>query len=146
MHPSPPLRKHDYIAGIDPGVKTGLAVWSRTDKKFVILATMMIHEAMAMLRTELIAFEARVFVRVEDPRQAIYGRKLDQHRLKGAGSVMRDAKIWEDFLTDLKADFEMIRPRKAVTKFSAAKFKLVTGYEGITSEHARDAAMLVYGY
>jgi hypothetical protein len=146
MQQSHPSSQHNYIVGIDPGVNTGIAVWVKSDKKIAVVATMMIHEAMILVRAEVIAFGKRVFIRVEDPRQAIYGRRHDQHKLKGAGSVMRDAKIWEDFLISLKVDFEMVRPQKAITKFSALKFKVVTGYEGATSEHARDAAMLVYGY
>ncbi len=65
---------------------------------------------------------------------------------QGAGSVKRDCKIWEDFLTDLDIPFEMVAPRKGMTKYSAAAFKKLTGYEGKTSEHARDAAMLVFGF
>jgi len=32
-----------------------------------------------------------------------------------------------------------------MTKLDREQFKKITGYEGVTSEHARDAALLVYG-
>lgn len=86
-----------------------------------------------------------MLVRVEDARQATWNRKEDVHRAKGAGSVMRDASIWEDFLEDLGIDYEMVRPRKEFTKWKENAFRSLTKFKGRTSEHARDAALLVYG-
>ena len=86
-----------------------------------------------------------VLVRVEDARQATWKRKGDVYKAKGAGSVMRDASVWEDFLEDLGVDYEMIRPRKEFTKWKEDDFKSLTKFEGRTSEHSRDAALTVYG-
>ena len=86
-----------------------------------------------------------LFVFIEDPRKAVYKRQDDIHKAQGAGSVKRDATIWEDFLTDKRIPFAMVRPVKEMTKWSDAYFRKVTGYTGQTSVHARDAAMLVYG-
>ena len=66
-------------------------------------------------------------------------------RAQGAGYVKAHCQIWEDFLTDYQIPFEAIAPRRNVTKLSADQFARITGYKGRTSEHARDAAMLVYG-
>lgn len=132
-----------YI-GIDPGVKTGFALYEKGSGKLMIVESMPIHRAMSV--TGKLAVALKATVRVEDARQARFFRKGDAHRLRGAGSAMRDAKIWEDFLTSLGVDFEMVRPRKELTKLTAAKFRQVTGFKGITNEHGRDAAMLVYGY
>lgn len=138
-----PRPKPVFVIGIDSGVQTGFAVWSPSEKKLLVVSTEMIHIAL-----ERVKFYARAgaLVRVEDARLAKYGRQMDAYKLRGAGSVMRDAKIWEDFLTDLKIPFEMLRPRKEFTKLSADTFRRMTGYLETTNEHGRDAAMLVYGY
>lgn len=91
-----------------------------------------------------------VFIRVEDARLRKWipyqkNEKAEAGRREGAGSVKRDAKIWEDFLTDIGADFEMVAPKNNKTKVTAAFFKKLTGYQGKTNEHERDAAMLVVG-
>jgi hypothetical protein len=39
----------------------------------------------------------------------------------------------------------MVAPKNAITKMKAEYFRQLTGYKGKTSEHGRDAAMLVYG-
>ncbi len=140
-----PQKKYKYAIGIDTGVDTGYALWDVAGKKLTEVATLRIHEAMDRVRTWS-AIGDELLIRVEDARQAIYGREQDTHRLKGAGSVMRDAKIWDDFLMSLPVDFEMIRPRKQFTKLPADKFQRITGYKETTSQHGRDAAMLVYGY
>ncbi len=36
-------------------------------------------------------------------------------------------------------------PRAGATKWTADTFRRITGYTGRTSNHARDAALLVYG-
>lgn len=88
----------------------------------------------------------QVKVRVEDARKAKFNRQQEMYKAQGAGSVMRDAKIWEDFLADLQIDYEMVRPKKDLTKWNSETFKNITGYAGASSEHARDAALLVYGF
>lgn len=139
--------KYRYYIGIDCGVNTGFAIWDRTEQNFSLVSSVMIHQAMRSVEEWDRLFRTKgVFIRVEDARQANHFRENDIHRLRGAGSIMRDARIWEDFLTALGADFEMVRPRKAVTKLTAEKFKQVTGWDKITNEHARDAGMLVFGF
>ena len=63
----------------------------------------------------------------------------------GAGSVRRDCEIWEEFCNHYKIPFDAVPPRKGLTKWDADTFAKVTGYKGRTSNHARDAALLVFG-
>ena len=67
-------------------------------------------------------------------------------RLMGAGAAKRDAKIWEEYLSDLAIPFERRKPEPGRTKWSEDYWKRITGYAGRTSNHARDAAILVFGY
>lgn len=73
-------------------------------------------------------------------------REIERKRLQGVGSVKRDAAIWDDYLAGLGADYEMVEPKRNVTKLTQDGFKNITGYGKRTNEHERDAAMLVYGY
>lgn len=41
--------------------------------------------------------------------------------------------------------YELVAPRDNRTKLSALQFRNLTGWPARTTEHGRDAAMLVYG-
>ena len=141
--------------GIDTGVKTGIAVWTPAEKCLQVVTTP-IHHAMQMVKQILMNGE-QVLVRVEDARQRTWFGKEDAGdrfgaKRQGAGSIKRDASIWNDYLIDLadaypnQLGFEMVAPKHNKTKLSEQQFAAYTGYKGRTSEHGRDAAMLVYGY
>lgn len=138
-----------YI-GIDTGVHTGIAVWNSERKEFDILDTMKIHEAMNFVYNYAEYLDIPIHVRFEDARQRKWipiskNMTAELGRAQGAGYVKAHCQIWEDYLTDYQIPFEAIAPRRNVTKLSAEQFGRITGYKGRTSEHARDAAMLVYG-
>lgn len=132
-----------YI-GIDTGVHTGFAVWDSGNGCYLHIATVKIHAALEM--TEKIHREAGddMCVLFEDARQRKWFGANARQKMQGAGSVKRDAVIWEDFLTDKGIPFRAIPPQKGATKWSAEYFSKVTGWSGRTSEHARDAALLVF--
>jgi hypothetical protein len=140
-----------YVIGIDPGVNTGFAVWNRTEKKLTRCDSLMIHEAMRVIESMNNA-PYPIFVRVEDARLNVLPAKLRKlHREQGAGSIKRDSQIWEDFLTDMDIPFEMTDPRKPPKiagkkgkDMDSAEFQRLTGWQGRTNEHARDAAMLCW--
>lgn len=137
-----------YI-GIDTGVHTGIAVWDSEKGKFVYLDTLKIHEALNIVRSYAYT-DVPLCVRFEDARQRKWipmskNMTAELGRAQGAGYVKAHCQIWEDFLRDKDIPFEMIAPRRNVTKLSAEQFERITGYKARTSEHARDAAMLVYG-
>ena len=133
-----------YI-GIDPGTHTGVALWDPSIKELKI-STLKIHEAMNAIKVIAETIEKKsVKVRFEDARQRKWFGNAGRDQLQGAGSIKRDCAIWEDYLKDLGVDFEMVAPKNAITKMKAEYFRQLTGYKGKTSEHGRDAALLVYG-
>lgn len=140
-----PKKKYDYYIGIDTGVNTGYAIWGEGEQDFIYVMTIPIHQALNRVKNWI---GMKIFVRVEDARLATYGRndQIDSFKAQGAGSVKRDAKIWEDFLTDHNIPFELVRPQKSNTKLSSEKFKNITGWKERTDSHGRDAAMLVYKF
>lgn len=132
------------LIGIDPGVNTGYAEYLPSEGKLLAVGTVKIHEAMATIRR---AHERGESMRVlfEDARLRKWFGTKGREALQGAGSVKRDCKIWDDFLRDLGVCFQMVGPQSGATKWDAARFAQVTGWTGRTSEHARDAAMLIWG-
>ena len=136
-----------YI-GIDPGTHTGVAVWDTREGKFLSLETLLIHRAMTFILTWSLKAEEtgqEIQVVFEDARQRKWYGKESNDKLQGAGSVKRDCSIWEDFCRDYQIPFVAVPPMKGGTKVSESYFKTLSGWKGRTSNHARDAAMLVIG-
>lgn len=132
-----------YFIGIDVGTHTGVAVWDKSEKRFVEIQTTSILKAMEIVKKyEKIDI---VQVRLEDARKRKWFGDSGRERLQGAGSVKRDCVIWEEFLNDRKIPYMLIAPKNNNTKLSSESFKKITGYSGRTNEHTRDAAMLVFG-
>lgn len=138
-----------YI-GIDTGVDTGLAVWDSTSRRLVSVQTVKIHRAMETVLCYRATEGDGLVVVFEDarqrrwiPREGSWSRA--KGRAMGAGSVKRDAVVWEDFLTDYGIRYLMEPPKKGLTKWDKDTFAHVTGFKGRTSHHGRDAALLVFG-
>ena len=131
--------------GIDTGVNTGVAVWQ--DGELLAVESMTITQAMRFIQD----FDNKrgiVKLYIEDARKWIgfHGKtKATQARLQGAGSVKRDAAIWEDWCKENGYEVVFVKPMGKGLKKSAEDFKRITGWKGRTNEHARDAAMIVYG-
>ena len=132
--------------GIDTGKHTGFAVWDTEKRQLDFVDTIPIHEALLRIWSQR---HANVEVYFEDARQRKwYGTKTakeDRNKLQGAGSVKRDSTIWEDALKDWGIPFHAVAPKHNVTKMTPEYFRALTGWKGRTSEHSRDAAMLVFG-
>lgn len=125
------------LIGIDPGTHTGIAI--KIEGKWHRVETMTIFAA---LETVVMYRYDNVLVRFEDARLRTYFGKSEREKLQGAGSVKRDCSIWEEVLTEYAIPFQRIHPRyvKATT---AEQFKVLTGWHGQTSIHAREAAWLI---
>ena len=138
-----------FYIGIDPGDNTGFAVWDSSARTFRELDTLPLHQALERVADAWAAHRGQLTVVFEDARQRKWfapERNISEYRgkLMGAGAAKRDAKIWEEFLQDKGIPFTAHKPQAGGTKWSADYFALVTGYKGRCSEHARDAALLVF--
>ena len=134
-----------YI-GIDPGKKTGFAVWDHDARYLAEVSTMSITQAMEKVRmmADILGRE-NIRMYIEDARKRKWYGRTGRERLKGAGSICRDSTIWDDFCRELGVQYVMVAPRCNTTKLNAQQFKAITGWQGLTSNHARDAACLVFG-
>lgn len=132
--------------GIDPGTHTGIAIWDTREGRFLSLETLPIHQAMVkvMVWKDNVGDDLQVVF--EDARQRTWFGKGDvSAKMQGAGSVKRDCSIWEDFCRDYNISYWAKPPIKGATKVSSSYFKTISHWPGRTSEHSRDAAMLVIG-
>lgn len=132
-----------YEIGIDTGTKTGIAIWDKRSKSFDSIETVQIHTAMKIVRDY--SADYNISVRVEDARLRKWFGNSGREQLQGAGSIKRDAVIWDDFLKELGITYEMVAPKNNTTKLTAEQFKQISNWDKQTSEHSRDAAMLVFG-
>lgn len=132
--------------GIDTGVNTGLAIMLWGDLTRV--ETTSITKAMALILQWCPSEETKIYI--EDARKWNgYSKNITDKKSKskaqGAGSVKRDAQIWEDWCKENGYEYLLLSPAAKGAKVDAEKFEKITGWQGRTSQHARDAAMLVYG-
>ena len=136
----------DIYIGIDPGTHTGIAVWSHKEQRFFMLGTKTKYEATEDI-INLVNKHGRdnIFVRFEDARKRNWFGKAGREQLQGAGSIKRDCSLWEEFLTAKNIPFATVAPKANSTKMKPEAFAKYTGWTKRTSEHARDAAMLVFG-
>lgn len=133
-----------HIIGIDPGTNTGIAEYDIKADKLIKVETMMIHRAMEYILARWNESKS-IKVYLEDSRNVSRGGKNAAFMAQGAGSIKRDCNILEDFLKDYGIEHQFIRPGKnSKLKANAEYLKKVTGWEGRTSSHARDAVFLCY--
>lgn len=137
------------MIGIDPGTHTGVAVWNATEHKLEMVETMTITQALDYVAHERMRAalynNEEIIIYFEDARKRNWFGFSGREKLQGAGSVKRDCAIWETFCEEHGIECRKIAPKNNTTKLSAAQFRILTHWGGRTSEHSRDAAMLVYG-
>ena len=133
------------LIGIDTGTHTGVAIYETISKRIERLETLPIHKAMALVLATALENPNDTHVYFEDARLRKWFGRSGREQLQGAGSVKRDCAIWEEYLKDYNIPFLPVAPKNNITQLTADYFAKVTGWTDRTSEHARDAAMLVFG-
>lgn len=136
-------KPHLHI-GIDPGVTTGLAVWDVNARDLVALHSLDVAQAFEQVRVAKMGGRL-AHVWVEDARKRTWFGVKGVEALQGAGSIKRESAIWESVLQLLGVDYTMVSPQAKGSKLDAEQFRRLSGWSSRTSQHARDAAMLVIG-
>lgn len=151
-----PILNFDYVVGIDPGAKTGLAIWSVRQQEFVYLVTTNYEGALRIMSESGSWWSAigDVLVLIEDPRMisAIYSRHQAAAKstavltniAQKVGMNKADAKALAEKLRAVGFRVMQIKPRGK--KWKADIFTRITKWKGRSSEHSRDAARFVYGH
>ena len=141
-----------YI-GIDPGVNFGYAQWNATERKMYQVRAFGFYAGLTEVISEATQWQsvgASVIVRFEDARLRTWfddkgSGKTAKGKAMGAGAVRVLCSVIETALKNNGIPFEAVPPKNNRTKLDAGTFKKLTGWQERTNEHARDAAMLVFG-
>lgn len=133
------------ILGIDPGQKTGVAIFTNGALSEVCTTT---PNGVAALLDEL----EPVCVVFEDSRltRATWGRGVSPAALRKIARNVGQIDAWCSQLVDLCASRGIaahgISPKGKGAKVTAEKFMRLTGYAGRTNQHQRDAGMVAWPY
>lgn len=141
------------LLGLDPGVRSGIALYHPSCGYH--LRTVGYSEVVATVRELLEGFPEDMPVKIymEDPTQnkPVFPRKglsaLSMQKIaQNVGSHKLIAQQTYEAL--IKEGYEVIKVKP--TKFSGTKLnreriKILTGYEGKSSQHSRDALMTIAG-
>ena len=140
----------EKFIGIDPGVKNGWAVWNRRAGQIEALETLSYSEVIIRMFNLRQAGETVTFV-IEDPSQnrPVFERKItgitraDLKIAQEVGGNKQGGKILIGLAADLGFPVRTVRPQSA--KWDPQTFFAITKKPGVFSQHARDAAKLVFG-
>ncbi len=132
-----------HAIGIDPGTKTGLAIWDMEAKKWETIITTTTIEAEE--KVKYYHENGGCMVICEDARKRQWFGNTGRERLQGAGWAKAASKRWEDFLKHHRIPHRMQKPGQTWKGAAAGKtWAGITKWKGKTSDHARDAAWLVF--
>ena len=141
----------EYLIGIDCGTHTGLAIWNVAKREFVSIETLAIHRAFEKVKLFFETVSKNTVIYIESPKTFVpFTQKKGAKqvniaaRVQGAGSIKRDFAAWEDFFNDYKFPFVPTSVIGGAKKIDAVLFAKITGVKYRTSEHARDAALIVF--
>ncbi len=136
------------LIGIDTGVKTGFAhsidgVLQEVSTQSILSAQDKVYKA----HEEALASDVVLVVCIEDVRKRTWvDRSIGKERMQGVGSVKRDCGIWQEFCERYGIRHLLISPASIETKLKAKAFEERTGWRERTSEHSRDAGMMIHKY
>ena len=139
--------KKTVFIGIDPGQANGFAI--KINNKLE-LHTFKLYELFETINDLLELNKAeQIQVFIENPNLWTNFKNSPNasDRLQGAGNVKGTYSHIEAYLKSRNIDYVGLRPDKTRNSYGEAKnrelFNKVTGYTGVCTTHARDAAMLI---
>lgn len=138
-----------YI-GIDPGKATGLAIYDTETGQFDNVYSTTFWgaiNAIDVLIAQSMTGKYELCAVVELPTTKAVWHKAKSAGAKdraavNVGSVIREAELIVDYLKEQGIRVITQHPRG---KVDADYFKRVTGWQGVTNSHSRDAGILCYG-
>jgi len=131
-----------YVIGIDPGKKTGFAVYDRSQKKLIEVES---TNFCSLIFDVDIRFHPDMVYKViiEKPKtKQMFHKKASPTMGVNVGMNRREAELLIEWF-ELKA-YNVVAS-KPLGKVDKDRFKKLTGWQGRTNEHSRDAGMLAYG-
>ena len=131
--------------GLDPGQRTGVAIYR--DGKLCELRTvspadieaLIVEHAPALVVFEDSRMQSPVFSRGTNPRAML---KI----ARNVGEIDQLCRQIDDMSKRLGAECVGVSPLRKGSKLTAARFAKVTGWQGRSNQHERDAAMCAFRY
>lgn len=144
------------LIGIDGGVSNGFAVWSKAQRKLLAIDTLSFWDCIDGLNKfydSCTESGAVLVVVIEDVgmNRPTFVRKNTNERMmqkisQNVGGVKAYTQLIIEWCQRKGISIIRVRPtKKSATKLSAEAFNKITGWQGKSSSHGRDAAMLVVG-
>ena len=139
--------------GIDP--PKGIAGWETETKKFTRIETVSFWDIIGKLKEyKFWNYNIKVYCEAPQLIKGIYrkrlkpGEKLEKvlWKAQSVGMNKMCAVLIIEYCELNNIEVVKVRPsKKTMSKLKSEPFKQLTGWTNQTSEHGRDAAMLVYG-
>lgn len=144
-----------FVIGVDPGVKTGFAVWDREQKKLTAIETVSFWELFLGIQRSLLYNTLNTCFVIEIANYAPTFRErrgkaqsvgTADRMSRNVGGLSREADLLVEGFRQL--GYEVIERRPIGKAKKAAddveQFERLTGWTERTSQHARDAGRLCY--
>ena len=139
--------KGRYVVGIDPGKVTGFAVYDRKSRTVAHVGTTDFWGLLDLLNTHYKPESVYKVVVEVPPTKRVFHR---QAATRGAiertsvnvGSVIRESELLAKGLERLGYN---VCCHRAIGKQTREGVKMLTGFNGRTNQHERDALMLCFG-
>lgn len=141
-----------HVIGIDPGNHTGLAVYSRDDRAIIYAEESTFSGAIAYITGH---YDSAIIVIETPSNKRVWHSGASQSARDATainvGMVIREAQLFAQMLTYLGKKNErdyVIKtppPQRGLTKLTREQVKKITGFDGRSSDHVRDAIMLCWG-
>lgn len=159
---APSTSRFRFVIGIDPGVKTGIAIWDRESSRLVMVETMDFWGVMLPLvcdidnllpgnvirntNTEFVVEIAHYAPTFRERRGKATSVGTADRMSRNVGGVTREAQL---LVAGLRACGYTVTERRPIGKAKRAaddveQFERQTGWTERTSQHARDAARLCF--
>ena len=149
-----------YIVGIDPDLtKSGFAVYDRVEKRLVECTTVSFTGVQWLIEKKypgcFVRLEAGWLIAKSNwhlsralgaKYSPITAQRIAERQAKNVGENHAVGKLLNEWLTEKKIPFELVKPFGATTFFKDRKvFKATTGWEARTHNDGRTAAAICWG-
>jgi hypothetical protein len=148
--------KPKVVVGIDPGISTGFAVWDSEKREFTVLKTLDFWKVIDRLKLLHFNHGKELLVVIEDPngnkpvfmKKGVKSNAMAIRVGQNVGSNKREASLLIEYCRNKGINVKPVIPGKKATgkgKITKEYFNKISGYTGSTSQHGRDAAMMILG-
>lgn len=138
-----------FSIGIDPGVNTGFAVYSREEGRILSAETLSFWEAYDRVLTKYSPLDAALYIECPSLNRPTFDhgeeRQKSRERIsRNVGGNAREGTLLAERFEAFAFEVHRIRPTSA--KWTPEQIARHTGYTARTSEHSRDAIKIVHLY